>query len=48
MFRKMLFGLLAVAVFGSIAVAGYEFGAYLSDRGDSIGAEKSLQAPESD
>ena len=47
MFRKILFGLLAVAIFGGIAVAGYEFGAYLADRGDSVDGEESVQTPES-
>lgn len=39
MFKKILIGLLAVAIFGGIAVSGYEFGQYLAERESAKNAE---------
>ena len=39
MFKKILIGMLAAAVFGGIAVSGYEFGQYLAERDSAKNAD---------
>lgn len=39
MFKKCVIGLLAVAIFGSIAYSGYEFGKYMAERESANNAD---------
>ena len=43
MFKKFFIGLLAVAIFGGIAISGYEFGQHLAKKESAKNADKKTE-----